>query len=406
MAGRFSNTKYSDTMNSLLGTMKKAVKNNYYKYSDKAPTPVEYFHIDKDASTLDEGSRLAYNNVGEDSPFLYNRIPNMIILGIDQMSMQYTNDEYGVKSEPIEGEGIILPDIIIPYEDDQFIISYDKTQIIFKITHVDPDTLEDGANAYKVQFRQSSSSRDSLMKQVIDDLELILPNVGTNLKPLLKSSIVDYIKGMDSLIIDLKLYYKQVFYNKRVQTFTYKYLENNFYDPYMVEFIRRNNLMDGDGEYIYIQHQTQLDPMFPINYNKTIFSFLEKKDVRYIDGYRHRGAGKLITNKFTIFYNRIEEYYEVYYDYLQDYEMIKQIPCFRDEFLDHISKGEIFEVRLTFYNVILKYLYDKDITIDDLDNIEKINYENNPTLFYAIPCIIYCLEKSLHKLMKNDNEKH
>ena len=131
MAGRFSNTKYSDTMNSLLGTMKKAVKNNYYKYSDKAPTPVEYFHIDKDASTLDEGSRLAYNNVGEDSPFLYNRIPNMIILGIDQMSMQYTNDEYGVKSEPIEGEGIILPDIIIPYEDDQFIISYDKNQIIF-----------------------------------------------------------------------------------------------------------------------------------------------------------------------------------------------------------------------------------------------------------------------------------
>ena len=107
-----------------------------------------------------------------------------------------------------------------------------------------------------------------------------------------------------------------------------------------------------------------------------------------------------------IFYNRIEEYYEVYYDYLQDYEMIKQIPCFRDEFLDHISKGEIFEVRLTFYNAILKYLYDKDITIDDLDNIEKINYENNPTLFYAIPCIIYCLEKSLHKLMKNDNEKH
>ena len=68
MAGRFSNTKYSDTMNSLLGTMKKAVKNNYYKYSDKAPTPVEYFHIDKDASTLDEGSRLAYNNLGEDSP--------------------------------------------------------------------------------------------------------------------------------------------------------------------------------------------------------------------------------------------------------------------------------------------------------------------------------------------------
>ena len=61
MPGRFTNTAYSETVNSLLGTMKDALKNNYYKYSDKQPTPVEYFHINKQASTLDEGSKLAYN---------------------------------------------------------------------------------------------------------------------------------------------------------------------------------------------------------------------------------------------------------------------------------------------------------------------------------------------------------
>lgn len=399
MAGRFSNTTYIDTTTSLLGTMKNALKNNYYKYSDKPPTPVEYFHINRDASTLDEGSKLAYNTVGEDSPFLYNRITNMIILGLDQMSFQFNNDEFGVKSEPIEGEGTILPNIIEPYPDDQFIITYDNNQIIFKITHVDPDTLNDGANGYRIQFRLSTATRASLMKQVIEDFELIISNIGTNFNPLLKSKVVDYIKELDSVIIDLKLYYKQIFYNKRVQTFTFKYLESNFYDPYLIEFIRKNKLMSRDGEYIHIQHQTSLEPMFPMNYKKTMFSFLEEKDVSHIDGYRYRGAGKLITNKFNIFYSRMEEYYEMYYDYLQDYEFIKQIPCFRDEFIDHIGKGELFEVRLTFYNIILKYLYDKDITINDLDNLDKINYENNPTLFYAIPCIIYCLEKSVNKLM-------
>ena len=406
MAGRFSNTQYSDTMNSLLGTMKKALNNNYYKYSDKPPTPVEYFHINKDASMIDEGTQSVYNTVGDDSPFLYNRITNMIILGLDQMAITYNNDEYGLKSEPIEGEFIILPNIIIPYEDDQFIITYDKNKVIFKVTHVDPDTLENGANAYRIQFRQSTATREDLMKQVVEDFELIISNIGTNFNPVLKSSMVEYIRGMDTLITDLKLYYKQIFYNKRVQTFTFKYLESNFYDPYLIEFIRRNNLMDGDGEYIYIQHQTQLEPMFPMNYRKTMFNFLEQKDVRHVDAYRHRGAGKLITNKFDIFYSRMEEYYEMYYDYLEDYEFIKQVPCFRDEFIDHVMKAEIFEVRLTFYNVILKYLYDRDITIDDLDSIEKINYENNPTLFYAIPCIIYCLEKSINKMMAIEHEKH
>ena len=78
MGGKFSNTTYSDTVNSLLGTMQSAIKNNYYKYSDKPPTPVEYFHLNKQASTLDEGSELAYNNVGDNSPTLLYGIPETL----------------------------------------------------------------------------------------------------------------------------------------------------------------------------------------------------------------------------------------------------------------------------------------------------------------------------------------
>lgn len=400
MAGHFSNTQYNNTVDSLLGTMQKAINNNYYKYSDKPPTPVEYFHINKEASTLDDGSRLAFNNVGEDSPLYYNRVENMILYGVETpMAIQYTSEEFGMESTPIEGDCIILPNTIEPFPDDQFIITYTQQKLIFKVTHVEPDTLENGSNIYKVSYRSSTSSRTQLLKQVVDNYEFLISNVGTELNPIIKSSTAVYIKHLDESLIKLKMLFKRLFYNKRVQTFTYRYLEKNFYDPYMIEFIRKHNILDGDGEYIYIQHQTSLEPMFPVIYGKTIFNCLEKKDYSHIEGYTHRGAAKLIENKFTIFINRMEEYWEVQYDYPQDYEFLHQIPCFKDQFISHIVDGELLEREYTFYNIIIKYLYDNDIVESDIESLDKICYENNPTLFYAIPCIIFCLEDCLNKLL-------
>lgn len=403
MGGRFSNVQYNETVDSLLKAMRDTLKNNYYKYSDKPPTPVEYYHINKDASTLDEGSKLAYTNIGEDSPLVYNRIHRMLIYGIDQIATQLSNEDFGMQTNDIEGEGIILPNTIEPLPDDHFYIKYDTGKMLFKVTEVNYDTLENGSNVYKINYACAPDKKETLDKQVVEDYEFLISNVGTEFNPLIKTKVVDYINELDKLIVDLKLYYKRVFYNKKVQTFTFKFCESYFYDPYMIEFLRRNKILEGDGQYIYIQHQTKLDPLFPMNYSKTFFNCLEKKDISHVDGYRHRGVGKLIEDKFVIFANRLEEYWEVFYDYPEGYEALQRIPCFKDEFTDHIQKGELFEVRLTFYNVILKYLYDKDIIKLDLDEIEKIEYENNPTLFYALPCIIFCLQMSLNKLMA---EKH
>ena len=57
--GSFTNTTYNSVVNNLNDAMKSTLKNNFYKYSDKPPTPVVYYHLNKDASTVDEGSQLA-----------------------------------------------------------------------------------------------------------------------------------------------------------------------------------------------------------------------------------------------------------------------------------------------------------------------------------------------------------
>lgn len=401
MAGRFSNTKYNDTVTSILGSMKNLIKNNFYKYSELPPTPVEYFHINKDASTLDEGSRLAYNSVGEDSPFWFNWIHNMMLYGVNApMEIQYANEEFGTESAAIEGDCIVLPNTLVPCVDDQFIIQYLDTEVVFKVIHVDPDTLEDGSNAYKIQYRSSTSTKADLMKQIVEEYYFVIENVGTNLNPFILSSNADFIDEVDTAIRTLKKMYKSVFYNGRVQTFTYRYLDQLFYDPNMIEFLKENKILEGDDEYIYLSHQTKLPPTFPIHYAKCFMHFLEKKDKpSQVRKYNHRGRGFLIQDQFSIFYSRMEPYWEVRFDYGQEFEVLSAIPCFKDEFILKIEDGETFEVGPTYYNIILKYIYDRDITIDDINQLEKINYDDNVSLFYAIPCIIYCLEHSINKIM-------
>ena len=204
MAGKFTNTSYNDTVHSLLGAMTTALNNNYYRYSDKPPTPVDYYHINKEASSLDEGSRLAFNNVGDGSPLRYNYIHNMMLYGIETIQMQYSSEDFGVESAAIEGEAYVLPHTITPYPDDQFCITYLKKQIVFKVTHVDPDTLEDGSNIFKISYRSSTSSVLNLKKQVVDEYELIMENVGTTLNPILKSAAVDFLKEVDKHLVSLK----------------------------------------------------------------------------------------------------------------------------------------------------------------------------------------------------------
>ena len=400
MAGKFTNTSYNDTVHSLLGAMNSALNNNYYKYSDKPPTPVEYFHINKQASSLDEASRLAYNNVGVDSPLRFNLIHNMMLYGIEQIQLQYSSEEFGIESAAIEGDAYVLPNTITPYPDDQFCITYLKKQIVFKVTHVDPDTLEDGSNVFKISYRSSTSSVLSLQRQVVDEYELIMNNVGTEMNPILKSSAVDFIKKVEQHLISLKQFYKRLFYNKRVQTFIFQYRNDNFYDPYMIEFLRKNKILEGDGEYIYIQHQLTLEPLFPAYYNKTMFACLENKDLVHVDQYEIMGVGRGITNEFTIFANRMEPYWEIYYNYPIGYEVLDMIPCFKRILIDHIIGEELIESKYTYYNIIIKYMLSVDIDENDISQLDTINFENSSLLFYAIPCIIYCLEQYINNVMK------
>ena len=57
------------------------IDNSFYTLSDKKPTIVTYYNIDKEHSALDPGAKIAYNNIGPDSPLRFHRITDFIIYG-------------------------------------------------------------------------------------------------------------------------------------------------------------------------------------------------------------------------------------------------------------------------------------------------------------------------------------
>lgn len=403
--GRFSNIQYNDTVNSLMNTMKHAVNNPYYMYTDKPPTPVTYYHLDTNLSTLDSGSEIAQNDVGPDSPFWYKRISNMMIYGIDSpISVSLSNEDFGLESDAITGTGFLLPDTIIPNPNDFFVIDYTTKKIVFKINSINPDTLENGKNIYQFEYRSSTVTQEDLNKQVSQDYKLIISNSGTELNTIIKSEVIDWLELLDSTSTNLKQFFINIFYKSRVQTFVYKYAENYFYDPCMIEFLIKNNILDNteDG-YVYIAHQTPLQALFPFMYKSSFFHCLEIKDIDYLYQYKTVGYGKLITHPLSILSTRLEDYYEINYDIPEGMHYVNELPTFRDELFEHIKNNVLYTEKYTYYNIIIKFLNNQELTFDDLKSLDNLDFENNIYLFYAIPCIIYCIESVIkQELSKSD----
>ena len=396
--GKFVNTQYNKSIDNMVDNLKEIMKNPYYKWNDKYATATTYYNQNVEQSTLDEGSKLQYNDLDKNSPTKYNEIKDFFIYGIEAINISMENGDYGATSGDITGESIVLPNTITPYPGDYFKINYLKEKtLLFRVTDVTTDTLEIGSNIYKIQYQLETSADHEI--PVADKYNMIVENVGTSFNSIIRSESYNLAETIDNILVTLKKYYKALFYQQRVQTFIFRYNGSNFYDPYMIEFLRENSLMDGDGEYVYVGHQTKIGPTFPIKYNKTFFRCVEERDLKNIRKYIYQGTGKYIDNRLTIFNDRIEDYFEI--EYNQDNTVnFGIIPCFSETLISRIEAGNLMGENNIFSNIIIKYFNRMQIVNSDLEKIELLDYEDNVALFYLIPVIIYCLEKYIKGLMK------
>lgn len=402
--GKFINTTHSENIGRLVDSTKKIINNPYYLWANRQPTIVLYFNQNKEMSTVDEGFKGIYEDNGKDSSIFYNKIENFYIYGLEQLQIQMEHGEFGAESSEITGEGIILPNTIIPYVGDYFKITYIEEDYMFRIIDASPDTLENGANMYKITFKLESEKDHETDLNVKESFEMVTNNIGTGFNTVIHSTKADLIKRLEEFLHNLKRYYMETFYSERVQSFIYKFHEMRLYDPYMTQFLMDNGILKGDIEYIYITQHIHLNSKFAFQYERSFYRCVEKKDKKRLRRYENKAVVRYIDGiDTTIFASRPEDYCSVDMNYHEnELYLFLQVPCFSDNLIDHIESGQLFNGDDSIYNIIVKYFNDKDLCDEDIDILD-FDFHNNIKIFYTVPIIIYCIEAYIKHMMTGND---
>jgi hypothetical protein len=401
--GTFNNTslQYVGYVESISKGFKQRLDNTYYKFSDKKPTITTYYNTNTTMSTLDSALRQSYSHTGEfNSPIVYNKIDHMIILGLEKIVTAYDNGDWGLETQDVDGEGVILPNTIIPYPNDYFVINIIDQPLLFKVTSVTPDTLYDGANFYKITYKLDKDT-NLVENQVIDNYIMLVDNVGTQFNSVIKTEDYKAINKCLKATKRLRGVYRELFYNESVQTFIINFDGDNFYDPYLIEFFIRTGVMSGsDDDYMYIMHQNTKPKNFKIEYEKTMFHLTEKPETMDKKSpHRFRFQAKLIENKLSIFYTRLEKYYEVFY-YSEPIRGVPVIEAWTLDELSYIYTEEYYEDEDSWKNIIIKFLNGRDISVDEILALERIEVEDCMSIYYNIPLVLYIADTLIKRLIE------
>lgn len=398
---KFINTQRKETLNSLVDGFKERLKNPYYLNLEAKPTITVYYNIDLKKSTLDEASRMNEANIGPNCPIRFNKIDDFYIYGMDKIATELEQGDYGLETNSIEGEAIILPNTIVPYPGDYFKVDLNYLKDIpylFKVISVNVDTLEDGANFYKINYKLDRLTDKELSMLIVDEFSMVVNNVGTNYNSIIRKNDYNFIETMENISTRLKEYYKHLFYSIRVQTFVYNHNYNNFYDSFMIEFIKRNKILDGTDEFLYITHQTTLQNTFPIDYDRTFFRKLELKDIK--GSMDIAAVADYIDEPLSILKTRIEPYFSISFANNIPTSSRYSLQLFDIDVIEHIKNNEYYKDN-NYNNAIIKHFNNAQLSSNDIDNIENIVFEPTMRLFYDIPVLIYCIESAIQSLLVN-----
>ena len=436
MAGKFINTTtaYNQVISQGSEVMKGLLDNPYYLFTDKKASECTYYNINTTMSTLDEATRGNYSEISNHSPVRFNKIKGFLLYGITRIEPNLDIGEFGLESSEITGEAIVLPKTIIPYPGDYFYLTSIKKPYLFRVTAVNPNTLETGATLYRINYQLFAS--DGLKKiepQVVKTFVFSLntggigSDNGTNLSTgVIEENALKDAAALQDYANMLKDYFISLFYKPNVQTFIYNYInfskewyQNNgkiehvhvsnmqeiphtefglkVYDPYLIEFIIRNKILANASNYLYIGQQMFLPSTFELDYSRTFFSALEDRN---INKHLCRTVGNLLlcTQKLSLLYAFPEDYYYMQYEQLNAQRFF--ISIFDDpEFKNRVKNKEYG--KHPFKIALIKHFNNEDITSTDLKRLEHLDYKNSKEFYYGIPLTIYCIEQQASKNIKN-----
>ena len=395
MAKGFINTnavRDAMTGNTIPSTVKSILNNPYYLFNDKTASICTYYNLNTTMTTLDEATRDNYGELTANSPLRFNKVNGFYIYGISKIEPNIEINEYGLEGDNVDGEIVILPNTVIPYPGDVFILDQLGDKYLFKITHVNPNTLDTGSVMYKANYTLCGSDGiQTIEDKVVKTFKFIYSNLGTNFACLIEDETYLKLSEVEAMSATLKDYYIQLFYDVRVQTMCYYRDTAGFkvHDPYLLEFLIRNEVLSGSTDYIHLDHQIFLPNTFGVDYDRTIFSTIDHNDIAKHIGL-YIGNLLLVTQKLSLLYAYPQDYYYMEYVRTNNKFYIIDIfddPDFGNKIKNNIKTGNVMK------DILIGFLNGESVTEKHLEQLKHIDYMNNAELYYLIPITIYILDK-------------
>lgn len=404
--GKFVNKAYTNTVEGLVNGQINKYKNANFTFIDKSPYVVDFYNL-SEASTLAPGSRINYSSIGPNSPFKFDYIHDALIY-ISGGRIEFNVDigEYGTEATPVEGEAYILPNTFIPQVNSFFTINHASKYYLFVVTGVDPDTMDNGANFYKMQYclyYLSEDALEKLKKQVVESYEMISDNVGSEFKCIVRKNDYDLINKVEPMLEDIRQFYNSLFFKDNLQTYVFMNDQGKyFYDPYMIEFLIRNGIMFGGDKkgQLYISQAIFLPKTFAIEYDDSFWRCFELQNVEKLHSVN--AFGRYIEDPNSLFATRIEDYYYLIYTPEMWFNSFTPLP---EEVISNIAENKYYpkDSDNAIYNILTDYMRHPEcvISADNLKYLDSIRYAASKELFYLIPLLLFSMEQAIKKLLIN-----
>src|SRR5699024_5883175 len=134
------------------------------------------------------------------SPIRFNIIHDLFLYQFNRVELYLENDEFGMEGKEITGERYIFPNTITPYEGDYFEVKHVKDSTwLFKVTDVQRDTLENGANAYKINWLLDRTNNREILKNVVEEFQYRNVQSGSNTRAVVLMSKYKMPEQLDQI---------------------------------------------------------------------------------------------------------------------------------------------------------------------------------------------------------------
>lgn len=448
------NVEKPQYINQVIDIYAKNKLGQYSKFLDKSPIYVTYYHINEALSRADIGTGNIESELGERSPIRFNKITNFPIYNIPELRPDIEYDETGYDITLDCNDLVILPNTIKPRPGDYFIVSLPGVkEYLFRVNNFRYNTIQ--SNDYytidaDVKDIGTNLEDKRINIQIVETFLTVFENIGTQDKCFIRTTDVEYLNNLADLYYKLRDYYKNAFYIRDLNCFTYqtgRWSETGRpiyrYDMYLESFINKSNIFydENSEESLVLTPADVVDGEFSFTFDSTLYSAILKNSLELLRPYCYL-TSNTITMRYSIF--NVMQYYgesvtlfcyknklvnnnsntqtncapcknsltssttgEVWYDInpmpkcTPTWSLDDGIEYFNSDFLNMILAGKIdtddyFELIIFNYLRNIKMKIDRKEIIDSLDKDERC--------FYFLPMIIYIIGTMYKKYFVSEKE--